>query len=583
MLAWSTALPCILLAGLSHAALRTSIEGTLPEDVLMAIMLKLDFANLCQASYLAKSFRTRGKQAILALYSTRYGNENFLNYTAILHELDALVQDTGESLGIVEAKKVLKASPHFLCIQRILEAEFGCCIRHGETQLPQFYYLDLVLDIIHHKRKALVLPYVLDQMSDRQLCLIVMEGLVEIGRFDLLAQLKFLKIDTAYFYLLMVISVPKSLVQTAAQCLQENEPKSKLAELLALAKCEDQASPWPEDWQVPLFLLCDLHEKNVPIPEKCVFINGLYEESIRFWMYMLGKGIDDATTLQGFVLKHGSNSTRQLARVFGEQVSTNGMSHSKKAMYQAMLIRFRFSNICNAHVIQNYASMVEEPLVLSYHTIRALLDCKQYELADRFEVANITEADLEALIDRMYRLKDGNFDPLIIKCVRHLFGAPKLLKCLLQRKAGNPHTQLVWESIISTRWHRSAEHDYCTVPLAMLEKLVFDPEISTSDVSSMFDKVYESEGHLAKMPKEAYALYAAMFWEAPERVITHFLDLVSQEFKLEFGPIWRLLLLAKYSAELCVRLVQRLKPQSSDRKRRLLKFNPYLDEECGSS
>lgn len=565
-----------MLASLSHAALRTSIEGVLSEDVLTAIMLKLDFANLCQSSYLSKSFRRRAKQAILALYSIRYDNQDFLNYTAILHELDALVQHKGQNLSIVEAKEVLKASPHFLCIQRVLEAEFGCCIRHGEAQLPQFYYLDLVLDTFHHRRKVSVLPYVLDQMCEKHLWVSFIGGLVELGRFDLLAQLKFPKIDTAYFYLLMQISVPESLVQTAAQCLQKNEPKSELAGLLALAEFGDQVSPWPVHWQVPLFLLCDLHEKNIPIPKECVFINGLNEESIRFWMYMIGKGINDATALQGFVLKHGSNPTRQLARVFREHVPTNGLSSCKKAMYQAMLIRFRFSDICNAHVIQNYTSMMEEPLILSYHTICALLDCNQYELADRFQVDDITEADLEALIDRMYRLKNEKFNPLISRCIGHLFGAPKSLKCLIQRRAGNPHTQLVWESINSTRWHRSAEHDYCTAPLVMLERLVFEPDISVSDVSSMFDEFYGSESCLARTSKEAYVLYAVMFWEAPERVIMHFLDLVPQGFKLEFGPIWRLLLLAKYSTELCVRLVQRLKPQSSSRRRKLLKFKPYL-------
>ena len=52
-------------------------------------------------------------------------------------------------------------------------------------------------------------------------------------------------------------------------------------------------------------------------------------------------------------------------------------------------------------------------------------------------------------------------------------------------------------------------------------------------------------------------LYTVMFWEAPEKVIDHFLEQVPRDFEVDCEFVWRLLLLTKYSIDFYKRLIRR--------------------------
>lgn len=332
-----------------------------------------------------------------------------------------------------------------------------------------------------------MLPYALDQgykmLAHRWVHFV--RGLAERGRFDLLGQITFNGITATCFAELMSVPLPESVVLTAAEALQRNEPTSKLAKWLASAGFGDQAAPILGNCEMPLFLLGRLYERNVLIPDACVFTDGWKESSVAFWMYVFGKEPYEAKKLFALVLKHGDDKSKRLAREFDDSVSDSGLSLLEADVFHGMLIRLRFSRVCDGLVIQNYDAMLKSLVETRYHAPCAFLDCEHLELINKQCFREIFNPDLEALIDKMYRLKDNCLDELVHYCVTNWKDSPELLRSLIQRGAADSQVQIAWKGIQSSRKISRLDSCSCSGSLSALKRIVFNPSVSLGDVEYM--------------------------------------------------------------------------------------------------
>lgn len=554
--------------------------AVLPKSVLLRILAKLKIATLYQVACVSKDCCLLARQACKSLYTIQGNGNAYPNYTRLLHEHDALVRGAKEEGGTGEATRVLRASPEFVCIQAILEAGFGYCISYAKGHLLEFCLHEHSFDTLNDERTISVLPYILDErINDRRWGHFI-NRLVELGRFDLLNQMTFSNISPKTFCQLMSTQVPRSVIVAAAAALRQNAPTLELSSLLVLAGFGGQAATLPEDLQMPLFLLQHFYAQRKPIPDGCVFIDGLEESSISFWMYVLGKGSKGAKSLLGLVLQHGDDSCRLLASAFYGPVAQENIAAFNEDVYQAMLTRFRFSPACNAHVIQNYDTMLEGASRIRCRFIWTIMDCGQAGLLDRYTLY-LSEGDWEVFIDKMRRYKGSNLESLLQDSLKMVQNAPELLRRLVKRRAGDSYVQLVWSSIQSTPRYRFVKDHCCSAPLEALKSLVFEQDMAVDTVQVMLSMLDGFECGRHDVPKEVHALYTLMFWEASEKTIGHFIDQMPRDWRLDLGLVRSLLRSTKYSRGFSRRLIQCLGGTSPDELGSLLEFRPDLLQELG--
>lgn len=417
MLAWILVLPSLVLDDLdleaSDSAISTilngyalgrrnsssappepSIESVLSNEIIGHAFLQLGLAGLYQASLVSKNFRMLAYHALRPLCGCERNGKLYLDYTLILWEHDRLVQNARQGRTIAEAMEFLQGSLDYTGLKLILEAEFGNCIGFTEGSLPKVNLDPCTLDILNDERKISALPYILDQSMAMGGWLCYIRGLADLERFDLLRKMTFPRVNANQFYRLMSVLLPESVVITAARSLQKNAPKEDLGYLLDFVGPNDLPYQWPKDWELSLFTLQYLYERGVPLQECCIFYNGLHESAISFWLYVLAKEAETAKKLLDLVLRHGDDRTKILASVFYGPVTESTLAcidrdHDRAAeldMYQAMLARFRFSSICNQHVVHNYQVMLEMPRSKGYYATWAFLYCKQPHLVDLTEL-----------------------------------------------------------------------------------------------------------------------------------------------------------------------------------------------------
>lgn len=583
MVAWLVAWPYLLFASVALAASGLNIASPLFVDCLRGIFSQLEFADLYQASLVSKGFCRLAYHAFQPLHGVGSPKGIYISYSLLFYRLDALVQDAGNGSSMAEANAALKSSATFQCIEAILEARFGCCIKYAGGQILGCALQWLPFDILNDRHAASVLPYFLDQRGNFRWIHFI-RGLADHGRHDLLDQLTFAKITTLKFCQLMSVPLSESVVGTAAKALQQNEPDSGLANLLAWAILDGQAVRLPERCQVPLFLLGYFYEKGISLPEDGVLVLGLDESSIQFWMYLLHKNDTDAKNLLDLVSEYGDTKTKHLASAFLGIAPCTNLDRLEKDVYQAVLIRFYFSSTNYEHVIQNYKFMLKRPLEKGYHTTCALLECGDYKLADRFGASYLSDGDLGQLVDRLYQIKDGALEAYVQECLGQSDIGPELLKALIQREAEGACIELVWNSIQSKQ-DRSNDDYCCAAPVGVLKRLLLERGITIEDAQSMLSTL---EGALAsggrtRMSKEAHALYTAMFWEAHEMVVEYFLDQIPQGCELDQHASLELLQSTKYSGKLWSKLVRRLHPISVAMQLKFHELRPDLVLELGSA
>lgn len=571
MLVWLIALPCLVAANL--------VPDVLPADIMAAIFSIVGFTGLCSTSCVSKEFCQLAKQAIASFCSIQHDGGIYLNYTLILHELDAVVREVSEGHSIGMVSKALTSSPRFVCAQSVLRARFGYCIEFSAKRLPRFYHHDLSFDILNDKQRISVLPYVLDQTTDDSRWMYFIRGLAELGRLDLFQQVTFSNITSARFDKLMSVMLPESVMLTAAESLQRNEPGLELTSLFGFAASGGATICMPASCKIPLFALRYLHEKSVAIPQSCVLTNGLGEASISFWMYVLKIKVSEAEKLLQLVREQGDEGTRYLANTFCPPIFMDAPSLVERDVYQAMLIRFHSSSISNANVIRHHSAMLSGLQTIGTHTICALLDCGQFQIAEKHRFTHVNAVELSALMDRMFRLKDNTLNPFIWNCLVMFQRSAKLLKCLVCRKADPAYTQLVWGSIQERKQHGNFTDFCCFAPLEALGRLVFERDISINAVKGSLGMLDAIHGPGLEMAKEAHILYTVMFWEAPENVIEYFLDMVPEGCMLEQEALDFLLRSTEYSAKFWKKLIERFGAVDSSMREDIATFRPDLIEQ----
>lgn len=574
MLAWLLALPCLTFACLASTSPMVSAGAALHDDAIGATLLQAGIASLYQAFCVSKSFSALAKRAVKSLYGIEHDGKVYLSYTKILYERDTLIQNIRKGHTVAATKMALQDSLDYMRIQSILEAEFGCCFRYADDNPPTFCLHTDSADILNDTCKVSVLPYVLDQSIGNFEWIYFIRGLVELKRFDLLEQVAFPSMTVDCFCELLGVSPPESVITNAARSLQRTEPTLELPSMLAASRFCPEALQLPKDCRIPIFLLRYLYESSIPIPEGCVLTDGLKESSFPFWMYVCQRSDKEATELLGLVLKHGTDRSRCLARAFYMPVSLAELKYHDRQVYQAMLIRFQFSAISTEKMGQNYTAMLGWLVRLDYHTACAFLECGQHALLEQFDFSGLSDCDLQAFADKMHRLRDKSLYPLMRRCIRHLSSAPTFLKLLIQRGAPDSYASLVWEVIQKEERFRTAEHYYCFIPLEGLKRLVFERDISLDIVRRMLGKLNGFRGDACAVSLDAHVLYTVMFWEAPERVISHFFDQIPPGWRLDHACVWRLLQLTKYSREFCRKLVLHLGPLHFYMRHRILEFRP---------
>lgn len=583
MLAWLLTFVWLISASLVPTSLKLNSEIPLSVDVLMSILWRLGFADLYHASYASKGIRMLVDQAIRGRCCIQHDNKLYLNYTVLLHELDKMAQDVGEGLVVAEANKALEALPPFRCIQFMLEAEFGYCIVCTDESLPKYDLNDIAFDIVNDKKQVSLLPYVLDHNGKNYMIADWIHELVRLGRFDLLGHMTFEKIDLHLFQRLISIPLPESMLLAAVKGLQRNEPNSPLSSVLSLTIFGGQTAELPENCQVPLYLVAHMYGKGVAIPVSCTLIDGLHEASIGFWTRLLKRATGEFEVLLTLVLQQGDAGTKLLAKVFHEFVPRDQINRSQEMdVFQAMLIRFRFSPHCNRHVTHSYEQIIERPLEVGHNTMCALLDCQQYALLDRCDHAKLHGGTSEEpIIDRMYRLNDANLAHLMTEFVGKFNGAARLLKSMIKRNAAKSHVEHVWNSIQSISESRGIIKHGCSAPLFVLRRFACEPDVLTDDAQKMLSILDGFNVDGVEVSREVHILYTAMYWEASEKVLQHFLDQIPSDYGLDCAFVSELAYSKKYSVKFCAKLMRRTPREPSHWQLIFQDLRPDLAKELG--
>lgn len=564
MLGWLLVFPWLISAMVPPASPQNFREA-LPKEIQVHTFSQLGLGGLYQATRVSRHFRMLAYQALKALYGYEYKGVIYLDYTRMLYEHKEKVNNAERGRTPAEASELLQSSADYLFLDLILRADLAGWIHPAEGNSLNFCLPEM--DVSIKDGRILALPYILDHLIARANWIDYIRGLADFGRFDLLERMVFPEIIPWRFDQLMSVCLPLSIVLTAAKSLQKNCPEEDLARLLGFAGFNDPIVQLPMGWEAPLFMLRLLDENGVTIPRDCMFYGGLQEDSISFWMYVLTKDHEKAMELLSLVFKQGDDSTKLLASAWFEPVSENSLDvpyddyerRLEIALYQAILIRFRHSSLCNPQIIQNYNAAFRKHKSIEYQAARACVDCGQFQLLTLSDTKNSIDFNIEALAVKMYLVEDNAADVFVRECYEELSHAPELLKRLLRKKARDSYMQLVWEAIHSKYWNRSLNEDFCGAPLQVLKRLSFEQSISANAIEELLSPAYEESTKLQEeIPIVVYFLYVGIFWEVPEQAIQELLFRVPQTYRLRFNSVCDVLMSEKYSKELCKELLKRV-------------------------
>lgn len=572
MIAWLFTVPQLVMnmlpTALSEPSSLANVEPSLladiepcilvdvPTDLFRAILLNLGFSSLYAASTTSKRFRELILPLLQSLHGIRCNGKIYFYYSTILDEFDALQADAFKGHAAVDAVTALRSSIDYMGIEAVLEAEFGFCIHHWEERL-QFFPRTTLIEMLYNEKTASALPYLLDQNPHNIEWSYCLQGLAELGRVDLLHLLAFPKIDEDGFYLLSSIPLPMSIVKAAALSLQRRKPNLGLSELLAFAVLQDRDACVPKG-RVPLFILQYLHENGTMVPQDCVFTDGLLEQSISFWVYLLKRKSGEVLELLDTLWKQGDYATKCMVSVFHQEVPIHIIPEGAHDMYRAMLIRFRFSPHCTEAVRANYEGMLEKLRKVDYRSVHALLDCGQSALVGKFGVCcDLSAGAMKGLIAKMYRLGDENLPALVEKYLEWNDVAPLLLKTLIHQRVDNGYIQLVWEWIQAKQELRTIGESCCLASVDSLRRLVFEEDLSGEKVQELLSDINVYQTMEGIVPKDVARLYTAIFWEAPEKVISYFFGQIIPGYILDYKTICHLRWSNRHSEALWKQLVRR--------------------------
>lgn len=519
--------------------------ANLVKDPLADSLFGLDILSLCNGLAASKGFKAMLLPTLQSRYGIKCDGKIYLYYATILERLDELQVAAFNGQSAVEAKRMLEGTPEFINIKAVLEAEFGFCICDFGEKLEFSSKLGL-LQMLNDAQKVSALPYCLDRNPESGEWIYCIRRLAELGRVDLLGLMKFPEIKEHHFYKLLSVSLPKSVLMAAVKALQLSEPNLPVLKLLAFAVLRKQDACVSEG-PVPLFILQHMYESHMDVPGSWVFTGGLLEQSISFWMYLMGKKPEEAKELLHIITTQGDADTTCLASVFYGEVLSDDIPAAAKDVYQAILTRFNASLHRNAYVTTNFNLMMQSQPEIGYHSMRALLDCGNYK-----QISQCTlKLTLEELMDAMYQPGNSNLLPLVNGYLWRNQRPVFLLKDLLKRNADDLYIQFIWDWAQEHHIADFIDGNCCLLPVDSMRRFLFEENMSVHDAEEILSEVQAYQGADGRMvSREAALLYMAIFWEAPENVVRHFLSKVDPEYRLDFMHAWGLYHLTKYSPEL---------------------------------
>lgn len=462
-----------------------------------------------------------------------------------------------------------------------MEAEFGYCFDLA-TSPAQLTLSGRVFDFANDRNKISIVPYLFDDEVRDHMLIGCVRRLVKLRRFDILDQLRFPWISKEIFEELMSVPLPDSVVETAARSFCRHQPNSKLGKLLDKCGFGINLHELTENCELPLFLVKYFCERNIRIPESCVFTNTLDASSISFWFYLLKKNNRAAKRLLGRVLKQGDHSIQCLADILSKKVNETTFEQPKPAFYQALVIYLRFSPLCNANVKLNFETMIEHSLERTYHVAHALLECGQFEVFSVSRSFPAVDEDLgEELIDELCQLNgDHSLDWLLCECIGSYHYAPELLKSLIQRKADDHFIQLVYNVLRERQPCSPAEYS-SMLPLGVLRRLALEKDLKIKTVKEMVGSLKGFQRRGRSYSKLEHILCTLTFWAAPEKVIQHFLDQLPGQSVIPIELYVPLVRMLRYSDSFFERLLRRTELGNSYIKDDIAKFRPNLAKRLG--
>lgn len=518
--------------------------ANLAKDPLTASLSGLDILGLYNGLAASKGFKAILLPILQSRYGIRCNGKIYLHYTTVLEKFDAPEVAAFDGQVAVGAKRMLEGTPELINIKAVLEAEFGFCICDCGEKLRFLPKLEL-LQMLSDAKKVSALPYCLDQNPESGEWIYCIRGLVELDRVDLLGLMKFPAIKEHHFYKLLSVSLPKSVLLAAVRALQRSEPDLPVLELLAFAVLREKDACALEG-PVPLFILQHMYESHMDVPTNWVFTGGLLEQSISFWTYLMGKKPEEVKELLHIIMTQGDPDTTCLASVFHGEVLSDDIPAAAKDVYQAILTRFNASLHRNVYVTTNFNLMMQSQPEIGYHSMRALLGCGNFK-----QIGQCTlQLTLEELMDAMYQPGIGNLLPLVDGYLWKNQRPAFLLKNLLKRNADDLYIQFVWDWAQNYHIADFIDGNCCLLPVDSMRRFMFEENMSVHDAEEILSEVQAYQGVNGMVSREAASLYMAIFWEAPENVILHFLSKVDPDYKLDFMHAWGVYHLKKYSPEL---------------------------------
>lgn len=569
---------CLLVTSLAAAS---SEEGPLHRDGWGAVISKMGLATLGPASLVSKSFCLLAAPVLMARYGMGTAGGSGPNYTKLVYAHGRFVQDAKEGRTATEAAVFLEESLDYRLIRSILIAEFGHCFAYDDGFLPYFEPQMSFAEVFYDAHKISVLPYVLDHLVKGEDWLYCVRGLAKRKRWDLFGQVKFMEITETRFQHLLSLALPASVIKTAAEAFQREEPGSELANVLTFAGFgQQQEVLLPPAVKLPLFTLQHIIESDLSIPDGITFSDGLHGSSISFWMYVLSSEAERAAQLLDIVLRRGDEDARLLVFAFHGPVTFDHLDGPKKDVYQAMLIRFNSDGRFGGAIRENSKSMLKGLSVIGYHTTDAFMDCKQYEEAAQLYLASGTEAYFQTLADQMCLIGDIAALPLFVKCLEGIDKIECLLKNMIRAKVNDGFTFAVWSAL---RQGRGSSMDVacCSPSVGTLKSLVFEQGISVVNVESLLDMQEDNRDYTGYYTSQLSSLCTVMHWGASEEGIAYFLAQSDDGHGLASSRILEVLLSGKYSDELCVALFKRAAPVTIHVKQLLSLYRPDLAEKLG--
>lgn len=135
--------------------------------------------------------------------------------------------------------------------------------------------------------------------------------------------------------------------------------------------------------------------------------------------------------------------------------------------------------------------------------------------------------------------------------------APLLLKTLLRQRVNDGYTQLVWEWIQAKQELRTIGESSCLAPVNSLRRLVLEEDVSGERVQELLSDVNAYQTLDGMVPKDVARLYTAIFWKAPEKVISYFFGHIVPDYILDYETVCNLRWSNRHSEALWKQLVRR--------------------------